>query len=111
MTQLLISKRASLIMSKTDCTLLHLEDSAALDAHTFACENKTPYPLEVTLDLSRSIYHFLVSSSSASDDYTLKKVIPPSSYTIVASIKRKPGSDGQRAKLDIDFKCKKVFSK
>ena len=93
-------------MTKTDCTLLHLEDSATLDAHTFACENKTPYPLEVTLDLSRSMDNFL-----ASDDYNLRKVIAPSSFSIIASIKRKPGAEGQSAKLDIDFRCKKVLNK
>lgn len=94
-------------MTKTDCTLLHLEDSLSLDAHSFACENRTPYPLEVTLDLSRSGGHFHVSTGHP----LIKRVIPPSSFSMIASIKRRKGEGRTPIKLDIDFKCKKVLPK
>ena len=74
----------------------------------FGCQNKTDYPLEVTLDLTRAKAY-----RCSEPDFIISAVVAPHSYQVLAHNRKIGGASQQEedSRLDIDFSHKRIVSK
>lgn len=100
---LLLKSKGLEVSDSPDCTLLHFEEGDSL--HTLGCVNKTPCPIEVTLDFSAM--HGKVTFSpetilTLGRESVVKCIVEPNAIQAVASLKH--NMDGEQLKVDFTYR-------